>query len=161
MGALGAATEARRAVTGCLGFDPQFGRIWPTTNFTLFLVVFWWCLKCARLEFSGCRQPETAWVCTCEGPGLLKNHQNSTRRHTVREKKSENGAGEKKSATFWASGRGGSGGGRSGGRWGERTKHNTPTHQQHTTTHNNNTHNNNTKNGLAKNGLAKVDHDSM
>ena len=38
-----------------------------------------------------------------EGPGLHKNHQNSTRRHPERDKKSKNGAGEgKTSAKFWA-----------------------------------------------------------
>ena len=39
-----------------------------------------------------------------DGPGASKHHQKTTRRHTVREKKSENGSGrgEKKSAKFCA-----------------------------------------------------------
>ena len=37
-----------------------------------------------------------AQTCTFEGPGLHKHHQNSTRRHTVRDKKSETGCGRRK-----------------------------------------------------------------
>ena len=76
-------------------------------------------LKCARLEFSGCRvRAPAAWsggaagvshdspraqTCTFEGPGLQKHHQNSTGRHPEREEKNEFCGGRgKKSAKLWA-----------------------------------------------------------
>ena len=78
----------------------------PATIFILIslswglFVEFWWCLKagtlkCARLEFSGCRvkpwgprpgrrgshtTARELQTCTFQGPGALKHHQNSTRR---------------------------------------------------------------------------------
>ena len=46
-------------------------------------------------------------TCTLEGPGLQKHHQNSTRRHPERHKKSEMVAGEgKKARNFGRSGGG-------------------------------------------------------
>ena len=78
-------------------------------------MVFSWCLEApgrqmCTLEVLGlwCEAPggpeaarvshdnPRAQTCTFEGPGLHKNHQNSTRRHPERDKKSKNGAGEKK-----------------------------------------------------------------
>ena len=87
--------------------------------FVGFLVVFGsaGAVKCARLEFSGCRvkpgRPRSrrgshhnprAQTCTIEGPGLHKNHQNSTRRCTVSDKnRAKLVAGDgKKKAKFWA-----------------------------------------------------------
>ena len=77
--------------------------------FLVFFVEFWLCLKragtlkCARLEFSGCRvrapaarsggaagvshDSPRAQTCTFEGPGLQKHHQNSTKRTNKRGRK--------------------------------------------------------------------------
>ena len=53
-------------------------------------------LKCARLEFSGCRvKPRRPQSRTFQGPDLPKHHQKSTRRQPERDKWS--GRGEKKS----------------------------------------------------------------
>ena len=105
------------------GWEPQISRFFhlPPPNSLFFaslwassrgfLVVFGssGAVKCARLEFSGCsRRPQPgfhttdtprAQTCTFEGPSLHKHNQNSTRRHTVRDKKSEmvTGEGKKKS----------------------------------------------------------------
>ena len=61
-----------------------------------------------------------AQTCTFEGPGLQKHHQNSTRRHPERDKKSKNGAGEGKNSEIL----GGPAEGRSSGRrsWGGRSE---------------------------------------
>ena len=53
----------------------------------LLLVEFWWCLKRPN------PQMRTFEVLV---PGLRKHHQNSTRRHPEKDKKSEIGAGEGK-----------------------------------------------------------------
>ena len=115
----------------------------PAQNFVLslsfsgsLLAEFWWCL-----EAPGPSNVHVwiAQACTFEGYGLHKNHQNSTRRHTVREIKSENGGGRgKKSEILGVRRRGSSDGqswtGRSGGRV-VRTTQTTPP-PIHTTTHN-------------------------
>ena len=88
-------------------FSLNFGGVLKTKTF-----------KCARLEFSGChvkprwpglvgppgfhttaREPKRTFL----GPGLQKHHQNSTRRHPERHKKSETVAGKgRKRAKLWA-----------------------------------------------------------
>ena len=85
-------------------------------------VFFWWCLEAPGLSnvhvwssLVVVRSPggpkaagvshhsPRAQTCTSEGPSLHKDHQNSTRRHTVRERKNDSGGGRlKKSAKFWA-----------------------------------------------------------
>ena len=98
-----------------------FVSLWVSSRSILVVFEVPGTLKCARLEFSGCRvkcwrprscrgftpQPETPNVHIC--PSLHKNHQNSTRRHPERHKKSEMVAVEgKKEQNFGRSGRGGS-----------------------------------------------------
>ena len=165
----------------------------PTTSFALFLslcvssrgflVVFGsaGAVKCAHLEFSGCceapavpkklrfhttaREPKRAHL----RAGTSKHHQNSTRRHTVREKERNWWGETEKKPKFLAVRRRGVRWRGACARWSKpfttpptrtkitnNNKHNTnhkhPTNhnntQQHTTTHNNTakhtpTHNNN------------------
>ena len=122
--------------------SPKFRSFFPSPapSFALFVshCVFSWFF----LVGLSCEAP-AAQTCTIEGPGASKNHQNSTRRHTVRNKKSEIGGGRRKKTRNFgkSSGSGsagrGSGGGGSGARWSKPiTTPPTPT----TTTTTNNTH---------------------
>ena len=78
-----------------------------------------------------------ALTCTFEGPGLHKHHQNSTRRHPKKDKKSEHGAaeGKKKSEILGGPAEGGpeEGGPEEGVGRTHKTEH--TTHTTHTTTH--------------------------
>ena len=68
------------------------------------LVEFWWCLKrrgpqmCAFGVGLSCEAPAALNppAHTFQGPGLQKHHQNSTRRHPERDRKSDNGSGRGK-----------------------------------------------------------------
>ena len=148
----------------------------PTTNFALFisLCVFSW-------SFGGVWKRRGRQMCTfgvlgllCEAPAAPKPpgfhttaRENSTRKHTVRDKKSEIGGGTlKKSAKFWAVRRRGV---RRKGSWGgvvrkvvkpttrnnKHTAKHTPTPTTPTTTQHNTDKNGLAKIGWPKNGLAK------
>ena len=112
----------------------------PAPIFALFclslgsiLVVFWWCLEAPGPSNVHVWRAET---CSLEGPGLHKHHQNSTRRHTVRDKKNEMVAGEGKRAKFWGVRRRGVRRKGSGAGWSKPTTTTTTTNH---TNHNNNT----------------------
>ncbi len=112
------------------GWGPKISRFFSVSTiifalFCLSLGVFSW-------FFGGFLQAPGRQMCTfgvlgllCETPaapkpglGLHKNHQNSTSRHTVRDKKERNWwrETEKKARKFWEVRRRGSGGGESAGR---------------------------------------------
>ena len=104
---------------------PKFRAFFPSSATIFFLlslswgpfVEFWWCLKrrglkCARLEFSGCRvrapaarsggaagvshDSPRAQTCTFQGSGLQKHQQNSTQGPQERERRMKIVAGGKK-----------------------------------------------------------------
>ena len=93
---------------------PKFSRFFPSPDAKFVLFFSLWVssrgilvvlragtLKCARLEFSGCRvkprRPQSSQeTCTFEGPRLQKHHQNSTRRHPKGKNRTNFAAGEGK-----------------------------------------------------------------
>ena len=121
-----------------------------------------------------------ALTCTFEGPGLHKHHQNSTRRHTMRDKKSEErnvGRSSGGGSCGWGPVEGGPNQQPHHQHENHNNKHDNTqpldtnnTHQQHTSTtqtrkkntqqrkptHTKTNHHTTHENGLAKNGLAKI-----
>ena len=94
---------------GAKGGGPKISRF---LTFSQFFIVFsflvgpswiWWCLKRRVCVWSSrAVEPETPNVHIL-GSQCFKHHPNSTRRHPEKDKKSENGAGERqKRAKFWA-----------------------------------------------------------